>query len=273
MQLAITTDFVRDTGNPAPALQQIAQAGFSHIHWCHQWCTDFLYSRFEIEQIGRWLTEYGLQLLDLHGSAGVEKNWVSLREYERLAGVELVKNRIEMTGDLGGGVVIMHTGPVPHGQEQAFWSQLRRSLDELEPLARTRGVRIAVENGEWSTLTKLLPAYAPEYLGVCYDSGHGNLGKGSPADLAQIKNRLISVHLHDNDGQADQHKLPFTGTVPWPHLASILAGSSYARCVSLEVIMRNSGIAEEESFLTQAYAAGCRLTQMIENSVASGNGN
>jgi sugar phosphate isomerase/epimerase len=47
-------------------------------------------------------------LLDLHGSIGPEKNWASQREYERLAGVELVQNRIEMTAQLGGKVIVMH---------------------------------------------------------------------------------------------------------------------------------------------------------------------
>ena len=81
MQLSMTTDFVRDKGNPEPYLRRIADAGFSHVHWCHQWNTDFLYSRPEIEQIRAWLAGCGLQTLDLHASAGVEKNWASLLEH------------------------------------------------------------------------------------------------------------------------------------------------------------------------------------------------
>lgn len=68
--LSITTDCAADTGDPSPSLRAIAAAGFTHIHWCHHWNTDFLYSTWEIDQIKAWLDECGLQLLDLHGSAG-----------------------------------------------------------------------------------------------------------------------------------------------------------------------------------------------------------
>ncbi|OPY68015.1 MAG: hypothetical protein A4E63_02134 [Syntrophorhabdus sp. PtaU1.Bin050] len=75
MKLSVTTDYTRDTGDPSPYLRRIADAGFSHIHWCHRWCTDFMYSKSEIDQIKRWLREYGLQVLDLHATAGRKKNW------------------------------------------------------------------------------------------------------------------------------------------------------------------------------------------------------
>ena len=76
--LSITTDYANiDKGNPSPYLRRIADAGFTHIHWCHHWNTDIVYSCPEIEQISRWLDEYGLELLDLHASVGPEKNWFS----------------------------------------------------------------------------------------------------------------------------------------------------------------------------------------------------
>ena len=98
--LSITTDYVQDFGSPGPYLKRIAEAGFSHIHWCHHWHTDFVYSDPEVDQIAAWMHDYSLQLCDLHASAGVEKSWTSSREYERLAGVELVKNRIAMAARL-----------------------------------------------------------------------------------------------------------------------------------------------------------------------------
>ena len=42
--LSITTDYAKDVGDPSPYLRSIAEAGFSHLHWCHQWNTDFLYA-------------------------------------------------------------------------------------------------------------------------------------------------------------------------------------------------------------------------------------
>ena len=211
--LSVTTDYTQDTGDPSPYLSRIAAAGFTHVHWCHHWNTDFLYSAWEIEQIRIWLAACNLKLLDLHGSVGPEKNWASPREYERLAGVELVRNRIEMTARLGADVVIMHIPGQP-GCEP-----LRRSLAELEGPARALGVRLALENGSIEAIGQVLAEHSPDYLGLCYDCGHGNLIADGLSQLEALRGRLISVHLHDNDGSADQHNLLFTGTVDWEKLA------------------------------------------------------
>ena len=83
--LSITTDYVHDTGSPEPYLRAIGEAGFTHVHWCHHWNTDFLYSTHEIDQISQWLDTYGLQVLDIHASHGREKAWASPLAYQRLA--------------------------------------------------------------------------------------------------------------------------------------------------------------------------------------------
>lgn len=108
--LSITSDYASGTGSPEPYLKRIAGAGFSHVHWCHHWHSDFIYSDHEIDQIARWMGEYGVKLNDLHASAGIEKFWISAREYERLAGVELVKNRIHMAARLSSDVIACASG-------------------------------------------------------------------------------------------------------------------------------------------------------------------
>ncbi|MBA4388020.1 MAG: hypothetical protein C0404_08570 [Verrucomicrobia bacterium] len=259
VQLSITTDYRADTGNPEPYLRRIADAGFTHVHWCHHWNTDFVYSMAEISRIGEWLSELGLKLLDLHGSVGPEKNWFSGREYERLAGVELVRNRIEMTARLGGDAVVMHTPNEPGSDP------LRRSLDEIRGYAAERKVRLAIENGRFEAIRPLLKEYGPEYVGICYDSGHGNMDAGGIDELRLVKDRLICIHLHDNDGTADQHKPLFSGSVHWPALARIVAESSYKKPVSMECSMRNAGFEEETAFLDHAFRTGARFARMVED--------
>jgi sugar phosphate isomerase/epimerase len=250
--LSITTDYKQDTGCPQPYLVRISEAGFTHVHWCHHWHTDFLYSDHEIDQIAHWLTDYGLQLNDLHGSTGVEKSWKSPREYERRAGVELVKNRIHMANRLGTDVVILHIQREPHNPEEnaTFWSQFHRSLDEIEPYAQERGIRIALENLD-------------DNLGICYDAGHANYIGGGLEFVGRIKDRLISIHLHDNKGSHDEHNLPFTGTVDWERLTQLIAQSAYTKCVNLEVVMVNSGFEDELAFLEKAFESGTLLARMV----------
>ena len=256
MDLSMTTDYTTGDGDPSPYLKRIAEAGFTHIHWCHQWHTDFIYTEPEVAAIEGWLNDYGLKLLDLHGSSGTEKDWVSPVEYQRQAGVELTKDRIEMTARLGGDVVIMHIRFEPD------WDPLWRSLDELRSFARQRGVRIAIENGKLPAVSNVLARYEPEYVGLCYDSGHGNLGFMDLDSLETYQDRLLSIHLHDNDGQADYHRLMFTGTVDWERLAKIIAASSYSKCISMEVGRGEDD--DETAFLKQAYADGVKFTAMVQ---------
>ncbi len=256
MNLSITSDYTTGAGDPSPYLKHIAEAGFTHVHWCHHWHTDFIYTEPELAAIEGWLSEFGLKLLDLHGSSGAEKDWTSEVEYQRQAGVELVRNRIAMASRLGSDVVIMHIRFEPD------WEPLKRSLDELRTFAMERGVRIAIENGKLPAVQSVFDQYEPEYVGLCYDSGHGNLGFMDLDSLETHKDRLLSIHLHDNDGAADMHWLPFTGTVDWERLTRILATSAYDKCISME-----SGRGEdddEQAFLQGAYEAGQRLTEMVQ---------
>jgi sugar phosphate isomerase/epimerase len=266
--LSVTTDYATDSGCPEPALRRIADAGFTHIHWCHQWASDFVYSRVEVDQIRRWMADFGLSLTDLHASIGPEKNWGSPREYERLAGVELVLNRIEMTARLGGDVIVMHMPAGCQEGDEAAWARFRRSMDALEPYAAVHGVRIAIENGgsdaSFDAIERALGMYGPEFAGLCYDCGHGNLFAGGLDRLARLADRLIAVHLHDNDGQGDDHNLPFAGTVAWDRLMAIIARSAYTKWVSEEVSMRKAGIAEEPAFLARAFETARKLQGLLD---------
>ncbi|MEZ4727772.1 MAG: sugar phosphate isomerase/epimerase family protein [Caldilineaceae bacterium] len=286
MVLSITTDYQLDQGDPQPFLCAIAEAGFTHIHWCHQWNTDFVYHEAEIVQIHHWLKAYGLQLADVHGSEGREKFWYSPKEYARLAGVELVKNRIDLAAHLGGDAVVMHLYPPTRDPELAqfndiIWDQLRKTLDALQPYALARGIRIALENlidfrgvavgavskmeavDNFDIILRVYEHYPPEYIGFCYDSGHAILGYNRMDRLAPLLRRLAVLHLHDNDGQADQHRLPFTGAVDWPLAAELIAAAPYTKPMSYEVSMHNTGMNSEQEFLQNAYAAGVRFTDMV----------
>jgi len=268
--LSLTTDYAKDVGCPEPYLRRIAEAGFTHVHWGHQWTGEFLYTSPEIAQIKAWLAEFGLALNDLHASLGMEKNYGSTKEYERQAGVLLVANRLEMTAELGADVAVLH---MPGMYDQLdhvpdMWDQIWRSFDELLLVIRATGVRIAIENGPIRHIANILSRYGPEEFGMCYDCGHGNFGhtntEGGMDEFEPLADRLLAVHLHDNDGTGDQHLLPFEGTVDWDRLTGILARSSYTKPVSLESGVSPADLAAERAWLARAHAAAARLHEMIE---------
>jgi sugar phosphate isomerase/epimerase len=267
--LSITSDYFQSTGDPEPYLRRIAEAGFTHIHWCHHWHTDFFYSVHEVAQIAHWMDELGLAVLNIHASRGQEKDWGALREYARLSGVELVQNRIQIAADLHSDVVILHVPPPPESDgspDGKFAGQLYRSMDALTEFSRARGVGIALENmagDDYVLIDALLARYAPDVLGFCYDSGHANMGPDGLGELERHKERLIAVHLHDNDGVNDQHKIPFTGTIDWVRLMKIIATSPYQAGINLEVVLGETGITDEMEFLKKTLEAGKRLMRIL----------
>ena len=55
--------------------------------------------------------------------------------------------------------------------------------------------------------------YHAEVLGFCFDTGHANLvGIDFEDFITTLGFRLKVLHIHDNDGIADLHQIPYTFT-------------------------------------------------------------
>ena len=166
----------------------------------------------------------------------------------------------------------MHFDRLPACEEEKipYWSRMRRSLDALEPVALCCWVKLALENYEdesYEEAKTFFAAYSPDFLGFCYDSGHGNLGRGEGFErLEEVKQRLIAVHLHDNDGKEDQHRVPFRGTVDWQRLMRIIASSPYREGINLEATLRDyPEFPSEDDFLQAAILAGSAWRVCLKN--------
>lgn len=294
MKIALNTDYLGGTGHPEKYLRMMAEAGFTHVHWCHQWNTDFLYSTHEIAEYKKIFKRNGLTLLDIHGSSGQEKCWFSTDEYSRKAGVELVINRMEMLVEMEGeGVLMMH--PPYYGEQydeearklnRARFDAQMRSLDELIPAMEHYNVKIALENLPADTF-ELLPLYLKEFpkewIGVTFDSGHANmLSRNGLSLIKNLGDRIEALHLHDNDTTGDDlHQPPFYGNIDWTELVRFIKESSYGasgRPLSFELSMRNTPFFKEDlppnqqpeeqikAFLADAYDR-CRKTTEIYQSL------
>jgi sugar phosphate isomerase/epimerase len=97
-------------------------------------------------------------------------------------------------------------------------------LKRILIIARKLNVYLAIENIDCQRLfVKVMDSIDDEYLKFCYDSGHNNAFDYGYPYLEKYGNRLITLHLHDNDGKADQHTLNRYGSIDWDKIASLLA--------------------------------------------------
>jgi sugar phosphate isomerase/epimerase len=129
--------------------------------------------------------------------------------------------------------IVVHGLKVKHfyGTEEAEWEATEKFLDRIFPMAKEMGITICVENIYTSAgkhilegpccdarkmaerIDRINEKYGAEVLGFCFDTGHANLvGIDFEKFILTLGKRLKVLHIHDNDGIADLHQVPFTFT-------------------------------------------------------------
>lgn len=136
---------------------------------------------------------------------------------------------VEVAALLRAGVVVVHPGYGPWILGHKFDAWLSRSgkyLIKLCEHAASLGIRIAFENIYDSSpedLSKLLQLVDLDNAGICLDVGHFNVFSKHPLErwLEILGPHIFELHLHDNDGTADQHlalgdgKISYTQLLQW----------------------------------------------------------
>ena len=271
--MAISTLFDRDTDG-ITAIEKLAFDGrFKIAMWHHGMHGETIYSEDYMTSVAKALNQHDMFVRDVHGSHGGGKCW-SQDENQRQIGVALIRNRIDLAYRLNAQVVTLHLARTPGQPEvaESHWEAVFRTLDDLAAYARARNVLIALENlhyENWDNYTgaiKVLARYDRDYVGVCYDSGHGNIDPSSLDLLRELKDRLVALHLNDNLGKHsgdeardDMHMLPYAGTVTWPEVAQVIGTSSYSGPISLEVGRRNHPENALSEFLGRASESGAKF--------------
>jgi len=117
------------------------------------------------------------------------------------------------------------------GAEEAEWAETERFIHYLAPMAKEMGITVCIENlydnlnghiveGPCCNVDKAVERidrinaqYGTEVLGFCLDTGHANLvGIDFLPFIHTLGHRLKVLHIHDNDGVADLHQIPYTFT-------------------------------------------------------------
>jgi len=146
--------------------------------------------------------------------------------------------------------------------------------------ARENGVGIALETdydlphqriycGRIDELARLCDAFNdPGYIGICYDFGHANLQSGNETHrqkLNRIGARLTAVHVQDNHGRADEHLLPFFGSIDWQNAMQGLHDIGYDNDFTFEVQEFGRCLPPDMKHLTVALSVevGKRLISMV----------
>lgn len=223
-------------------LAQIAVAGFHGVE-IFGTRSHFDYStKSEVQAIAAALRDNRLTLESLHAPTSRDTSPnreggspLSICEVERVRRIEAMdelKRVLDASEDLPFSRLIVHMGGSreladPRKRDAAF-----SSLEHLVLHAHHAGVTVCVEN----TTSEM---GAPEYLRAFvnetrlsglrfnFDIGHAHLAEG-PEDariatsFEPLRDLVVSAHIHDNNGDKDEHLPPFEGSINWPAAIEVL---------------------------------------------------
>jgi len=137
--------------------------------------------------------------------------------------------------------------------------RLKRILKVCEKL----DVPLAIENIDYQALfVELFETIDNKYLRFCYDSGHNNFFDSYFDYLEKYKEKLICLHLHDNDGTDDQHTLNRFGSIDWDEIAKKLAKCNDVN-LDYELLMCVKGGKNSKEALDECYKQACELENLI----------
>lgn len=270
----------------------VKEAGFTHVHWSPDGGTSNLISPYEMEFTANMLKDSGLKVTSLHGANGrsvvrqgansaghldTRRDFSSHHEWQRLGGVDLIKNRVEFADAIGSPNIVLHIDISDEAFRNTttiknFFEPILRSFDDVMPFCLERGVQIAVETlidaspDSWISLYDVLfDRFPAEFLGMCFDCGHWNVVAGDDmAILQKHGTRLITTHIHDNFGIKDEHLLPFSGNVNWPVIIEAIARTDYKSPLNLETPYQQHS-QSELPFYHRAHKVAVKLEQMMKD--------
>ena len=111
-------------------------------------------------------------------------------------------------------------------------------------------------------------------LRVCLDTGHSSCFECSPGKaVRQIGGELLgALHIHDNNGKADQHCLPYDGIIDWTDFARALREVGFDGALSLETGIQNR-LPEPlfGEYLHHVYQRAAYIAELVRSGNNSGN--
>jgi len=179
---------------------------------------------------------YGRDSLDMRFQVHAplsDVNIGSVHEPMRVAAVDEIKQAIMMCRQLEIPLVTIHPGFV---QGVAFLNKTKalektkESVKEIAAYAIDQSVTVVVENlpaninATCTQADELLEAIEGSGLGICFDMGHANTA-GQMDEMLGLVDRFKNVHLHNNDGQWDQHNRVDDGSADVLKVLSVLKRS------------------------------------------------
>jgi sugar phosphate isomerase/epimerase len=182
-------------------------------------------------ELGELLPSYDIEC-SVHTPLS-DVNIGSMNPRMREAAMKEVVSAIEVTGRLGMNPFTLHPGfytPLGMVDKEAVKAVTRDSIKVIDKVAKDNGVIVALENmpnmpiSMVTTPEELALSIEGTDVKICLDLGHANTTHNIESYIP-LKDRIVNVHIHDNNGMYDQHLTVGDGNIDFKNILPKL--SSY----------------------------------------------
>ncbi|MDD7201767.1 MAG: sugar phosphate isomerase/epimerase family protein [Sphaerochaetaceae bacterium] len=271
MRIATSTNLVsfRPDGGKTPMVDLFpiyAEAGFTllDLNWC-----EMMNPKCELNgEYWRLYAERILHAKDRHRLAFNQSH----APYARHIGDHSYDLRMLRCFDLdvmlGIPLIVIHPLASDHDPIEDNLSFLAPFVEKAEQT----GVRVALENLEGTgeiqradDLLELVRRLGSRQVGVCLDTGHAWMrGLNLAQEIRTYGKKLWATHIADNHGSADEHLLPFHGTIDWKSVISSLEEIGYQGDLTFECMKENARLPSSlrKAAVSYALAVGNSLLEI-----------
>lgn len=130
-------------------------------------------------------------------------------------------------------------------KEKETWKLNIEFMKELLAEAKQYGVTVCVENmpmpdfsiASPEDILRLVKEVDDENFKICFDTGHAAICAGSEIgdEVRKLGKEIRVLHIHDNDGVSDLHKMPLCGIINWKDFNKSLSDIGFDGVFSLEM--------------------------------------
>ncbi len=202
-----------------------------------------------------------MRIDSVHGVFGPDYDPSSPVDAVRQQAVETYRREGELAVELGGPMVVVHPGPsaeyethvYPRSDDERI-KPLRRTMADLARIGEQLGVIYLIENipndchmgGEAPRLGAMIRELDHPNVRMCFDTGHANMTGDAVRDFDACADVIGYVHVHDNHGKLDNHRMPGDGTIDWAALGPRIAQLPDGASAMLELFFSEQEMIEAE---------------------------
>lgn len=243
--VGISTGIFGARFEPAKHLPMVAQAGFTAIELN-------LYSgnRFHwqdpaaVGDLRRRGADLGIAVWSVHSPG--DHSLGERDDHQRQQHIGALRGMLDLADELGASRVVSHGmlyGEFANDREGTV-QRMVESVGQLLPRVCQGRASLAFENSSFGPdqpwlgcdVLKLVQSLnEPKQIGFVLDVGHAHIAGELLSLCGALGPELISLHLHDNDGHDDNHRVPTEGTLDWLVVRAMLDRVGYDGCMMYEI--------------------------------------